>query len=327
MRNSNTNHINVTLNLIQSLFKFNKLDNGNICQGLLRRFVHKITNNNEISPHNDINKKILRLKPQNDVINKNVTNLFPYFPISLSLKKKVDSSLPLRMTAFTLAETLITLGIIGVVAAITIPGLINHYKAQRLRTQFLEAYSIVQQVFKQMETDDVSLDPTTYPTGKFYKTFMKYLKGATDCNRKKFLPCYYFNADDKDENFAPYKSLDGKTNVPGNIFDDGQIALNNGMLIMFENYSNDYTGGDANRLWVSVDINGYNNPPNRLGYDLFTFQFLDGELRTMGSNGTAYTNMNAYCNPKTTNPSNGIACASKAKTDTDYFKILVKTVK
>ena len=38
-------------------------------------------------------KKILRLKPQNDVINKTVTNLFPYFPISLSLKKDVDSSL------------------------------------------------------------------------------------------------------------------------------------------------------------------------------------------------------------------------------------------
>ena len=239
----------------------------------------------------------------------------------------VDLPLTKVKFAFTLAEVLITLGIIGVVAALTIPGLINHYKAQRLRTQFLEAYSIVQQVFKQMEADDVSLDPTTYPTGQFYKTFMKYLKGATDCNRKKFLPCYYFDSDDRDENFAPYKSLDGKTNVLGQNFDDGQIALNNGMLIMFENYASDVTGGDSNRLWVSVDINGYNNKPNRWGYDLFTFQFLDGELRTMGSTGTAFTNMNAYCNPETTNPANGIACASKAKTDTDYFKILVKTVK
>ena len=239
----------------------------------------------------------------------------------------VDLPLTKVKFAFTLAEVLITLGIIGVVAALTIPGLINHYKAQRLRTQFLESYSIVQQVFKQMEADDVSLDPTTYPTGQFYKTFMKYLKGATDCNRKKFLPCYYFDSDDRDENFAPYKSLDGKTNVLGQNFDDGQIALNNGMLIMFENYASDVTGGDSNRLWVSVDINGYNNKPNRWGYDLFTFQFLDGELRTMGSTGTAFTNMNAYCNPETTNPANGIACASKAKTDTDYFKILVKTVK
>ena len=36
--------------------------------------------------------------------------------------------------AFTLAEILITLGIIGVVAAITIPGLITTYKAHQLRS-------------------------------------------------------------------------------------------------------------------------------------------------------------------------------------------------
>ena len=43
-----------------------------------------------------------------------------------------------RKPAFTLAEVLITLGIIGVVAAITIPNLITHYQkkgasASRLR--------------------------------------------------------------------------------------------------------------------------------------------------------------------------------------------------
>lgn len=37
---------------------------------------------------------------------------------------------------FTLAEILITLGIIGVVAAMTIPNLINAYKAKQLRTRF-----------------------------------------------------------------------------------------------------------------------------------------------------------------------------------------------
>ena len=36
-----------------------ELDNGEVCRGLLRRFVHKITNNNEISPHND-----MIIKPQ-----------------------------------------------------------------------------------------------------------------------------------------------------------------------------------------------------------------------------------------------------------------------
>ena len=43
--------------------------------------------------------------------------------------------------AFTLAEVLITLGIIGVVAALTIPSLITNYKARKLHTQFLKSYS------------------------------------------------------------------------------------------------------------------------------------------------------------------------------------------
>ena len=43
----------------------NKLGNGETCQGLLRRFVHKISNNNEISPHNDmVNKTVKTLVPQ-----------------------------------------------------------------------------------------------------------------------------------------------------------------------------------------------------------------------------------------------------------------------
>lgn len=45
--------------------------------------------------------------------------------------------------AFTLAETLITLGIIGVVAAITLPGLIQNYRNKVLLTQAKKTYSVV----------------------------------------------------------------------------------------------------------------------------------------------------------------------------------------
>ena len=98
-----------------------------------------------------------------------------------------------KKTAFTLAEVLITLGIIGVVAALTIPSLITNYKAHRLRSQFLKSYSVVQQVFKQMEADDVSLDPVSYArhSGSFYTLFKNYLTGITDCGTwtTKASPC------------------------------------------------------------------------------------------------------------------------------------------
>lgn len=96
---------------------------------------------------------------------------------------------------FTLAEILITLGVIGVVAAITIPNLIANNKAKKLRSQYLKSYSTVQQVFKLMEADDVSTDPNSYDRNEgimFYKTFKNYLVGATDCYLKTSSPCYIF---------------------------------------------------------------------------------------------------------------------------------------
>jgi len=242
----------------------------------------------------------------------NVKSLFTYPLINLSTLKK--------NAAFTLAEVLITLGIIGVVAALTIPGLINNYKAARLHSQFLKSYSTVQQAFKQMESDDVSLDPADYDQAKFYKAFMKYLQAPFDCgylsgnNMKRTKPCY-----DSHNSTTPYRTFDGKSRANNYRFDDGQIALQDGTLLLFENWG----GG----VWVSVDLNGYNNPPNRWGYDLFTFQFIDGELVTMGDKKSDYTDMSKYCSATSTDSLNGIACAQKAKENSDYFKELIKEFK
>ena len=43
---------------------------------------------------------------------------------------------------FTLAEVLITLGIIGIIAAMTLPSIIGHYKKKALQEQFKVAYSL-----------------------------------------------------------------------------------------------------------------------------------------------------------------------------------------
>ena len=227
-----------------------------------------------------------------------------------------------RKLAFTLAEVLITLGIIGLVAAITIPQLINNYKAKRLRTQFLKSYSTIQQAFKEMEADDVSTDPTTYNTLEYYKTFMNYLQAPMDCviGDNKYLPCVYMR-DSSSKDYKPYKTYDGKTNASMILFDDGQIALQDGTLLLFENYA------PRMRVFVSVDLNGYNNKPNRWGYDLFTFQLVDNQLKAMGDTGTTYTDLSTYCNVNSQDEYNGIACAKKALSDSEYFKNIVKEFK
>lgn len=52
---------------------------------------------------------------------------------------------------FTLAEILITIGIIGVVAAMTIPNLMTKIQKSRLETQLKATYSVIQQAMKSAE--------------------------------------------------------------------------------------------------------------------------------------------------------------------------------
>ena len=199
MRNSNTNYTNVTLNLFQSLFNFNKLDHGETCQGLRHwRLLSNLKNNFSKPVRNDMKKK----------------SRFLYFPISFSLKKlrrfriksgmtfmkqsaftlaegatHVDLSPTKVKFAFTLAEVLITLGIIGVVAALTIPGLITKYHRHVVETKLVKFDSIINQAVRMSiaENDDLvftppedGVDKAKYLKEWFDENLMKYIKGDYD---------------------------------------------------------------------------------------------------------------------------------------------------
>ncbi len=100
--------------------------------------------------------------------------------------KRLDSESLSRMTkkiAFTLAEVLITLGIIGVVAAMTIPGLITKCRKNVIETQLKETYSMMNQALKLAEYDYEDMDGWDYPVGEgelggtsAYEWFKKYLQ-------------------------------------------------------------------------------------------------------------------------------------------------------
>lgn len=219
---------------------------------------------------------------------------------------------------FTLAEVLITLGIIGIVAAMTIPQLQNTLRKQRMRTQFLKSYSSLQQVFKKMEADDVVLDSSVYGSNSgrfFFREVEKYVKPLQVCFQNRGIysyPCYNHAGS------AKYKNLTGTASIPNTKFDDGQIVLMDGTLLLFESP----TAGSP--IIIFVDINGYEKLPNRLGYDLFAFQFVDGTLKTMGDSGTTYIEPEQFCKKQGGNANNGMACAFKALKDPMYFKNLDK---
>ena len=67
-----------------------------------------------------------------------------------------------RKSAFTLAEVLITLAIIGVVAAMTIPTLIANYKKSIVETKLATFYSTINQAIRLSEVDNGELVTWTY---------------------------------------------------------------------------------------------------------------------------------------------------------------------
>ena len=75
---------------------------------------------------------------------------------------------------FTLAEVLITLGIIGVVASMTMPVLIGSYKKKAAVSQLKKVYSsLLQSVeFSKLENGDIA--DWNWSLGS-YEFFMKYL--------------------------------------------------------------------------------------------------------------------------------------------------------
>ena len=85
--------------------------------------------------------------------------------------------------AFTLGEILIALGVIGVVASLTLPQVINGKKATEARAQFTTAYSMIAQAIDAMETDDISIKPETYMATRdsFYPVAKPYFKVVQEC--------------------------------------------------------------------------------------------------------------------------------------------------
>ena len=56
--------------------------------------------------------------------------------------------------AFTLSEVLITLGIVGVVAALTIPALLANYRKKILASRLKKSYSVIQNTINTVNTEN-----------------------------------------------------------------------------------------------------------------------------------------------------------------------------
>ena len=92
-----------------------------------------------------------------------------------------SKNLAAKRVAFTLAEVLITLGIIGIVAALTLPSVVANYKEKQLTTAWKKAYSDVANAALLMSQNNEDLSTEQ----KIGEAFAKYLKVDKVCNANK----------------------------------------------------------------------------------------------------------------------------------------------
>lgn len=184
--------------------------------------------------------------------------------------------------AFTLAEVLITLGIVGIVAAITIPTLMTKINEKVHRAQLQKVVSTLNQALKMVYNNTDTIYECYYRAGAPHtitecnlldKELEKVLKISHICEnnayKKGCIPKYKgndtilkeYNGNDYDLSFAGANCAAWFEN---NILNNQKtIVLQDGTII--GQYFNNMP------LYIYVDVNGAKGP-NKWGYDLF---FLD----------------------------------------------------
>lgn len=149
--------------------------------------------------------------------------------------------------AFTLSEVLITLGIIGVVAALTMPAVIANYQKQETVSRLQKVYSVLSQAVKQAELNEGEIKYWNFslPPENFYKTYIKpYITVSQE----------FINSDPPFD--ISYKCLNGRIcNTYGSYSNKSvpKIILNDGSMIIFDFLGNNYEV-------ILTDINGYKKP-------------------------------------------------------------------
>ncbi len=219
--------------------------------------------------------------------NKNVKNLLPYSLNALFPKKKlaftlagathVDMSPTKAKLAFTLAEVLITLGIIGIVAAMTIPTLMQKYQVKRTVAILKEDQAIISQMLKLAIEENgepegwLGLETHGTESAKaLAEKLNPYWKLALDCGVNDENGDCVYNGEYKYLNGTSYMNYaKGETLY--------KVKLNNGTGITYYFYPNPF------RILFVVDVNG-DKKPNVAGRDVFWFCYqTDKGLRPLGA--------------------------------------------
>jgi len=195
----------------------------------------------------------------------------------------------IKRFGFTLAEVLITLGIIGIVAEMTIPTLMNKTQDMELKTAYKKSYSVLSQAFLLMITDNAES--------------MKNIcaNGDTACLRDLFASKLNVvkkcDAGSVDSQCWPptWTRLNNNPGWATGATTTG-LALNDGTFIEFGSYfvnCDSATGSLFDCGSFGIDVNGLKKP-NKIGKDIYFIHLMDNTIKPFGTPGDDVTSRAGY---------------------------------
>ena len=189
-----------------------------------------------------------------------------------------------KKQGFTLAEVLITLGIIGVVAALTLTTVIPEIQNKQNIAKWKKEYSVVNTAFNEVVADGTIIC-STYGVGngfcnggysdEFVDAIQQKLRVIDYCGSDSKVDsnhqCDYYLQDYWTKNAkykwscmrGRFKALGGSKQGLVNSYNFGRIALllNDGATV--------YLGELWEGPWILVDVNNCTQGPNEFGRDVF----------------------------------------------------------
>jgi len=213
----------------------------------------------------------------------------------------------MKRSAFTLAEVLITLAIIGVVAALTIPTLMANYQKVQYVAALKKAYSEMNQAITLMANDlgcqgDLNctkLFDADTPDDAFNNEFVKYFKIAKNCKNADYdgtLGCFpdtiNNDYDGIEDGISSGWDSSGYRFITADGFSIKAFSGGNGCD------NNDYSTHATNDMtqvcgMIYLDVNGLKGP-NYMGRDIFIFWITNGKGPQLYPNGGADYKWNSH---------------------------------
>lgn len=218
----------------------------------------------------------------------------------------------LNKRAFTLAEVLITLAVIGIVAAMSIPSLMNNINDKHLKTKWKKAYADLSLAYMNVKQDNGGTlvdyfgeqDKPGDLRVPLINQFNKIRKNTASTLLSSLSYSTILNYD------ISYKTLDGSLVDSVNLV-YGNMLLADGSHVFFRTY-----GPDHALIWV--DVNGAYNQPNVVGKDMFGAVFTKDWIKPMGAPELSTTVGTCNTTPKTctgfgfhNTPCAGVGCSAE----------------